>query len=164
MSIALLRVDERLIHGQVVVGWGSQLHPDRIIVVDDDLAGSEWEQELYTLGLSGELASEFVSVRTARERFAAWKSSSERIIILLRDLATLQQLAADGFLAGEPVNIGGIHHAAGRRPVLPYLYLNDGEAAQLAALHQAGVRITAQDVPSGRKVEPTEFMVVERRS
>jgi PTS system mannose-specific IIB component/fructoselysine and glucoselysine-specific PTS system IIB component len=164
MSIALLRVDERLIHGQVVVGWGSQLHPDRIIVVDDDLAASEWEQELYTLGLSGGLGSEFVSVRAARERFAEWKSSSERIIVLLRDVATLQQFAADGFLAGEPVNIGGIHHAAGRRPVLPYLYLNDDESAQLAALHKAGVRISAQDVPGGRRVESTEFMAIERRS
>ncbi|HEX6693437.1 MAG TPA: PTS sugar transporter subunit IIB [Longimicrobiales bacterium] len=164
MSIILLRVDERLIHGQVVVGWGSQLHPDRIVVVDDDLAASEWEQELYTLGLSGGLAAEFVSVRSARERFASWKSSGDRIIVLLRDVNALQQLGAGDFLAGEQVNIGGIHHAAGRRPVLPYLYLNDDEAAQLAALHGAGVRISAQDVPSGRRVESTEFMAIERRS
>jgi PTS system mannose-specific IIB component/fructoselysine and glucoselysine-specific PTS system IIB component len=44
MSIVLFRVDERLIHGQVVVGWGAELHPDRIIVVDDEIAHSQWEQ------------------------------------------------------------------------------------------------------------------------
>ena len=36
MPITLLRIDERLIHGQVVVGWGERLHMDRIVVVDDD--------------------------------------------------------------------------------------------------------------------------------
>ena len=47
MPIVLFRVDERLIHGQVVVGWGSKLRPDRFLVVDAALATSEWEQELY---------------------------------------------------------------------------------------------------------------------
>ena len=52
MAIVLFRVDERLIPGQVVVGWGNQLHPDCFVVVDDDLAGSPWEQELYSLALA----------------------------------------------------------------------------------------------------------------
>jgi mannose/fructose/N-acetylgalactosamine-specific phosphotransferase system component IIB len=51
MPIVLFRVDERLIHGQVVVGWGGPLHADRIVVVDDAIAGSPWEQELYCLGV-----------------------------------------------------------------------------------------------------------------
>ena len=55
MAIVLFRVDERLIHGQVVVGWGTRLHPNRIVVVDDDLAVSPWEQDLYTLGLPDDL-------------------------------------------------------------------------------------------------------------
>jgi PTS system mannose-specific IIB component/fructoselysine and glucoselysine-specific PTS system IIB component len=51
MSIVLFRVDERLIHGQVVVGWGERLHIQQIVVVDDQLRESPWEQELYCLGV-----------------------------------------------------------------------------------------------------------------
>ena len=51
MTVVLYRIDERLIHGQVVIGWGTQLHPDSYLVVDDALAASDWEQELYVLGL-----------------------------------------------------------------------------------------------------------------
>jgi PTS system mannose-specific IIB component/fructoselysine and glucoselysine-specific PTS system IIB component len=51
MPIVLLRVDERLIHGQVVVGWGEHIHMDRIAVVDDEISASPWEQELYCLGV-----------------------------------------------------------------------------------------------------------------
>ena len=47
MPIALYRIDDRLIHGQVVVGWGQPLELRFIVLVDDDVAASEWEQELY---------------------------------------------------------------------------------------------------------------------
>jgi mannose/fructose/N-acetylgalactosamine-specific phosphotransferase system component IIB len=59
MPIVLLRVDERLIHGQVVVGWGGPLHADRIVIADDEIAGSPWEQELYCLGMPPEMEASF---------------------------------------------------------------------------------------------------------
>ena len=98
MSIALYRVDERLIHGQVVVGWGNQLHPQRIVVVDDGLAQSEWEQELYTLGLPPDLVTEFVPVEAARERLRAWRTSGEVVILLTRNVETMRRLARAGSL------------------------------------------------------------------
>src|SRR5512143_1778138 len=98
MSIALYRVDERLIHGQVVVGWGNQLHPQRIVVVDDGLATSAWEQELYTMGLSPGLVTEFVDVATARARLPAWRESPETVVLLTRDVATMRRLGGGGAL------------------------------------------------------------------
>lgn len=158
MAIVLLRVDERLIHGQVVVGWGNRLHPDRIAVVDDDLAISTWEQELYTLGLSGGLEATFVTVVGARERLADWRESAERIIVLTRDLSTMRRLAEGGMLEGEEVNLGGIHHAPGRTAVLPYLYLNDEERAEAVRLEQEGARVSARDLPGTRRIELDELL------
>ena len=158
MAIVLLRVDERLIHGQVVVGWGNRLHPDRIAVVDDDLAISTWEQELYTLGLSGGLEAAFVTVEAARERLAGWRESPERIMVLTRDLSTMHRLVEGGMLEGEEVNLGGIHHAPGRTAVLPYLYLNDQEREEAVRLQQEGVRVSARDLPGTRRVELNELL------
>lgn len=152
MSIVLLRVDERLIHGQVVVGWGAQLHPDRIVVVDDAIAESEWEQELYTLGLPPELHATFETVETARAHLAGWRAARERIIVLTRDIATMQRLAEQGLLNGEEVNIGGIHYASDRKPVLPYVYLSDEETGALGALAREGAIVTARDLPGTRRV------------
>ena len=45
MPVVLYRIDERLIHGQVVMGWGPQLAVEHYVVVDDELATSEWEQD-----------------------------------------------------------------------------------------------------------------------
>ncbi len=51
VPIELFRIDDRLIHGQVVVGWGQPLDVGFIVLVDDEVATSEWEQELYRLGV-----------------------------------------------------------------------------------------------------------------
>lgn len=158
MPVVLFRVDERLIHGQVVVGWGSVLDPDRIIVVDDEIAASRWEQELYDVGLPADLETEFVDVATARERLPAWRESPERAIVLTRDVETMRRLGEDGVLEGEEVNIGGIHFAAGRRRALPYVYLGSGERADIARLAEQGVTVTARDLPGSRRVPLPELL------
>lgn len=158
MPVLLYRVDERLIHGQVVVGWGSQLRPDLIVVVDDELAGSEWEQELYTLGLPGEVDAIFSTVESARERLIDWRAGSDRIILLTRDLQTMLRLTDQGLLEGEEINLGGIHDGPGRRSVLPYLFLSQVEAEALDELVESGASVSARDLPGSRRVDARELV------
>lgn len=158
MPVVLYRVDERLIHGQVVVGWGAQLDPDRIIVVDDEIAESPWEQELYELGLPPELETEFADTETARRRLPEWRESGARTILLTRDVATMCRLAEHDLLRGEEVNIGGIHYAAGRKPALPYVYLGAEERDAMRGLAAAGATVSARDLPGSRRVELPELL------
>lgn len=158
MSVVLFRIDERLIHGQVIVGWGALLQPDRVIVVDDSIADSDWEQELYTLGMPPEISAEFVSVAEARERLAGWRGGSERIFVLARDAATMLGVGRGGLLRGDEVNVGGLHHAPGRREVLPYVFLSADESAALAELAREGVDISARDLPGSRRVPLTQML------
>lgn len=158
MSVLLFRVDERLIHGQVVVAWGAQLNPERIIVVDDELAGSDWEQELYSLGLPPEIAAGFETVQTARSHLTGWRSGTERIIVLTRNVETMLRLARNGSMRGADVNIGGIHHAPDRREVLPYVYLSPEDTAALRDLAGEGVEVSARDLPAARRTELPQLL------
>lgn len=158
MAIVLYRVDERLIHGQVVVGWGSRLHPDRIVVVDDELADSLWEQELYGLGMPTGVDASFEKVASARDQLSSWKGDGGRIIVLTRDVATMRRLAEGGLLRGDEVNIGGIHYAPGRTGILSYVYLSGDERAELADLAADGVKVSARDVPGARRVDVTRLL------
>jgi mannose/fructose/N-acetylgalactosamine-specific phosphotransferase system component IIB len=158
MSIVLFRVDERLIHGQVVVGWGGKLQPDRIIVIDDEIAGSEWEQELYRLGLPAATAAEFTTVEEARSRIAEWRAGDERLILLARSVETMLRLGRGGLLRGSEVNLGGIHHAPERREVLPYLYLSESDASALRELAEEGAEVSARDLPAARRVPLSQLL------
>ncbi|MGK7311087.1 MAG: PTS system mannose/fructose/N-acetylgalactosamine-transporter subunit IIB [Candidatus Longimicrobiales bacterium M2_2A_002] len=158
MPVVLYRVDERLIHGQVIVGWGTQLEPDRIVVVDDALAESPWEQELYAVGVPVDMTAEFTTVETAVDRLPEWQSSDDRIIVLTRDIQTMLRLAETGGLEGAEVNIGGVHHEPGRRRVLRYVFLGDREREALRALEDRGARVAARDVPGARRVGLDELV------
>ncbi|HEX2202722.1 MAG TPA: PTS sugar transporter subunit IIB [Longimicrobium sp.] len=152
MPIVLFRVDERLIHGQVVVGWGGPLHADRIVVADDEIAASAWEKELYCLGVPPEMEAVFATVDEARASLAAWRADPRRVIVLVRDVATAERIADGGLLRGEEVNLGGIHHADGREAVLPYLHLRPDEKAALGRIAADGAVVSARDLPAGKRV------------
>ena len=156
MPVVLFRIDERLIHGQVVVGWAAQLHPDVLVVVDDEPAVSKWEQDLYCMGLPPTLEIRFLTVEDARADLPRWRESTERIFVLTRDVQTMARLAAGRSMAGEEVNVGGIHHAPGREQVLPYVFLSVEEREELTRLAQEGVRVTARDLPGSRSVTLVE--------
>jgi mannose/fructose/N-acetylgalactosamine-specific phosphotransferase system component IIB len=157
VSVVLFRVDERLIHGQVVIGWGHQLRPDRYAVVDDDLAGSEWEQDLYRLG-AGTAEVVFATAEDARDRLSEWRDDTQRTILLTRDVVTMWRLGEGGALSGEGVNLGGIHHGPGRREVLTYLHLTPEDVDYLVKLDAEGVEIGARDLPDAHRV-PLETLL-----
>ena len=156
MTVALVRVDDRLVHGQVVVGWGRPLRAAFVAVVDDTLATSDWEQELYRMGAPEDLPLEFVSVAEARTRMPAWEADPRPGIVLMGDVATATALATAGVRLAK-LNLGGIHHRAGRTERLPYVFLTEDEWRALAALAAQGVQVTAQDLPSSRAVPLMEL-------
>jgi PTS system mannose-specific IIB component/fructoselysine and glucoselysine-specific PTS system IIB component len=152
MPLVLYRVDERLIHGQVVVGWGSKLRHDRYVVVDQDLAESEWERELYALGVPPGAEAVFVSPAVALTEHSEWQRSPLRTVLLTRDIDTMLTLAREGLLEDQEVNLGGLHHRQGREEVLSYLYLDNQDRERLVELEREGARVSAQDLPGSSKV------------
>ena len=152
MTILLARVDDRLIHGQVVIGWGRPLALDRIVLVDEQVRASPWEQELYRVAAPEEIELEFLSPAEAAPRLEGWKRSRERVMLLLGSIATaseLHRLAPGGMSA---LNLGGIHAGPGREERLSYLHLTPDELAVLRNLARDGLEVSAQDVPTSRPV------------
>ena len=158
MPIVLLRVDERLIHGQVVVGWGEQMHMDRLVVVDDAINASAWEQELYCLGVPPTMDALFVTVDDARRQLSNWRGDPRRVTVLLRDCESLARLAEGGSLEGMEVNLGGLHAAPGRERVLPYLFLSPEDREHLRGIGSLGLSISARDLPGSRQVPLDELV------
>src|ERR1700750_3479150 len=85
VAIELFRIDDRLIHGQVVVGWGQPLDIDFIVLVDDTVAASEWEQELYRMGVPPEMDVFFHGVDDAVAGYPRYANDRRHGILLTRD-------------------------------------------------------------------------------
>ena len=92
MSLVLYRIDDRLIHGQVVIGWGRPLDVGFIALVDDQVAASDWEQDLYRMGVPPEVEVFFASVIDAARLAPEWRSDPRPGILLTADIATMERL------------------------------------------------------------------------
>jgi len=148
MPIVLCRIDDRLIHGQVVIGWGRAMGIELIILVDDQVAASDWEQELYRMAVAPEIEVRFVTVADATAHMSDWQSNGKRGLMLTGDVETMATLRTSNPEVVQRINLGGIHHRPGRRERLPFLYLTDQELSSLQSLEAAGAVITAQELPS----------------
>jgi len=162
VPIEICRIDDRLIHGQVVVGWGQPLDVKFIVLVDDEVATSDWEQELYRLGVSPGMDVYFETVASAADRFAALAADGRVGLLLTKDIETMERLVAR-VPAIRTINLGGLHARAGRRPKLRYVFLSPEEEQGLRALAARGITITAQDVPATRPI-PIDDLLAEPRT
>jgi mannose/fructose/N-acetylgalactosamine-specific phosphotransferase system component IIB len=156
MTLALYRIDDRLIHGQVVVGWGQPLNVTFIVLVDDEVRSSDWEQDLYRMGVPPSIEVRFASVDEAARDLSAWEADSRVGILLVGDIDTAVALVERAPQVRR-FNVGGVHHRTGRTERLRFVYLSEDEAKKLRALSARGVEVTAQDVPTARRVPVGEF-------
>jgi mannose/fructose/N-acetylgalactosamine-specific phosphotransferase system component IIB len=158
VPVELFRIDDRRIHGQVVVGWGQPLDLGFIVLVDDEIATSDWEQELYRMGVPPTMDVYFESVDSTARDFARFARDARHGILLTSDIDTMRQLVERMPHVIRAVNLGGIHHRPGRTPKLRYVFLDGAEEAALRAVATCGVVVSAQDVPGARPVPLDELL------
>lgn len=157
MPVVLFRVDDRLIHGQVTVAWGAWLSPDRIVLVNDDVAGTDWKREMYSatdsMGVAVSILSTAEFVRASTE--GRWEN--ERVLTVVEGPGDLLEIVRAGVKV-EEANIGGMHHAEGKHELLPYVYVDDADVAALREISDRGIRLDARDVPQARSVDLSRLL------
>jgi len=156
VTIALYRIDDRLVHGQVVIGWGQPLKAGFIVLVDDAVRASPWEQEIYRMGVPAGVELISASVAEAISRLPEWEADPRVGIVVAGDVATLAALTENCHVV-KRINVGGVHHRPGRSERLRFVYLSDAEAEQLKQLAARGIEVVAQDVPTAPAVPLAEF-------
>ena len=137
MSWVLHRVDDRLIHGQVVIAWGQRLNPQRIWVVDDASAANAWERDLLVsaapgievrvLGVAEAAAAYGLETGCRGRRFPAGARSRRP-----------RSRCVEAGAAIPAFNLGGLHYAPGKDKVNEYIYLDREDRRAARALLERG--------------------------
>jgi mannose/fructose/N-acetylgalactosamine-specific phosphotransferase system component IIB len=144
----LVRVDNRLVHGQVLEAWVPALSVKAIVVADDEAAQDPFAQAAMGLALGEGLSLEVITVSQAAARLGPkGPGVAPGTLLLLREIDAAVQLSREGAVLPK-LNLGNVHFRAGRRPVTPTVYLDAGELAALEALGKAGCEIEVRAVPA----------------
>lgn len=156
MPVVLARVDNRLVHGQVLEAWVPRLGVERILVIDADLAADAFQRcVIEGLGLGG------VGVRlcTPEEGAAllAGEMSPYRTLLLFAGVSQALGAMRRG-VRFERLNLGNLHPRAGSTEVTMSVYLTAADLEGLAELVAAGIEVEAKAVPSDRSPDMAELL------
>ena len=155
--IVLVRVDNRLLHGQVLETWIPRLGVGTVVVADDEAARSPLAHAAMTLCVPPELDTRILPL--AEVDFAGLAAASVRVLVLVRDVAGLVGAAAHGLTPAHAprLNLGNIHFSEGRRPVSPSVFLTEAELAALGTLVSAGFEVEARAIPQDAPIGLAEL-------
>lgn len=152
--IALARVDNRLIHGQVVSTWIPFVRAQEVVVADEEAAGSPLMQMAMTMAVPPP-----VEVQIGAPGAIDWArvvASPKRVLVLFRDVDTAAAARHAGLAFGT-LNLGNVHFAEGRRPVLASVFLSEHDLEVLEGMAGEGVEIEARAVPPDPRVGLAEL-------
>lgn len=147
----ILRVDDRLVHGQVVAGWARPLGIQSLILASDRISRDEWACTAYKLAVPDGIAFACLDLRTCIQTIGPG-TDQRRVMVVVEKIADAVILI-DGGVAVKEVNIGGINYSEGARSIAPYIYLTSDEIEACVRLHQLGVKIIGRQLPNSPPVD-----------
>jgi PTS system N-acetylgalactosamine-specific IIB component len=156
--IPLVRVDNRLLHGQVLETWIPRLEASLVVVADDQAAGSALARAAMTLCVPPDLPVQVEPL--AQVRFADLAAAAGPVLVLVREVAGLVRASQLGLTPAlcPVLNVGNVHFAPGRRPVTPSVFLSAEEIEALRVLAAEGFRIEVRAIPSDAPAGPDDLL------
>ncbi|SDN46257.1 PTS system, mannose-specific IIB component [Fictibacillus solisalsi] len=150
--ISLLRIDDRLIHGQVAFGWVSALGVNVILVVNDEAKKDEMKAMALNLAKPGNVKLYIRDVKESGEivqKFAAAQKSN--VLILVRNTEDALSLVKNSNGAISEVNVGGLRYSEGKRKLTDLVAVDDQDLANLTEMNQLGVDLEFRMLPRDKK-------------
>ncbi len=152
-----VRIDDRLIHGQIVTAWAKSLNIKRIIAIDDDIANNEMVQGIMLMGIPKDYRPQVVTLETAI-KILSEQLDSKNILLITRFAKNLRTIK-DYIKTAQEVNIGNcskqsdsvyISKGIGVGQVLSF---SQADVDVLDELHNEGIKVIFQQMPSDKVID-----------
>lgn len=144
--MAWFRVDNRLVHGQVIEAWLPYTGASNLIVANDELAQDCIRQQIISLAIPQRVNIHFVPLRLLAQTLecCAAKGTS---FVLMADCPDAARVFASG-VPMEVLNVGNLHYGPGKKQLLPHVALSDEDVNCLKRLVSQHVDLDFRCVPS----------------
>lgn len=156
-NVVLARVDDRLIHGEVVTAWTPTYRANKIIIVDDEVAKDQFNVRVVKALAPAGTKVIVYNVEKAAEKLMVPGVDGERLLVLAKTPITYNRLVKAGVPIKE-VNLGGAGIRGERQPFINNVALNPDEVLACEEMKKAGVHVFYQLVPEQGVIEIDEAL------
>ena len=147
MALVLARIDNRLIHGQVLEAWVPFVQADCIVVANDEIAGNPLQKMMMQASVPSRMQVEIGTIAEATLLFNSAQLNRRRTLLLFGTTADAVR-AYQGGLIYKRLNLGNLQAYKGKARFSCTLFLDPTDLDNLELLDQAGVKITARCIPA----------------
>lgn len=148
-NIVLTRIDDRLLHGQVIVSWIPYLNVNEVLIVDDEYSKDDFMSSLYKNAAPEHINVSILSVKAASE-YLLDNDDDRRILLLLKNIENLERLI-DSNLGINKVNLGGLGKAVGRKQYHNSLFLSEKEYEIIKNIEKKGIELEIKMLPKDKE-------------
>ncbi|RKL61560.1 PTS mannose/fructose/sorbose transporter subunit IIB [Thermoanaerobacteraceae bacterium SP2] len=160
LNIVLTRIDDRLIHGQVMTAWVKYTQANRIVIVDDGVAQDPFMEKVIKMAAPPGIKVEVYDVKKALEVLKEEEQHSDKTIILVKHPKTVYFLIEGGVEIRE-LNVGGMGAGPGRKPLYKNISASSEEREIFKKIIDLGVYIFLQIIPDDKEVDLKKYLVLE---
>ncbi len=147
MRVVLLRVDSRLVHGQVIEAWLPFLNTRTIVVIDDTTSESLVLREVMKMAVPPGVDLFFSTLEELKAKRDILGADDRRVLLLCKDLKAALSIVRS--VPGiDKVNLGNLHYATGKKEVSPSVFLDDTDLVMVGKIRELGVKVDVKTVPT----------------
>lgn len=152
MAIVLTRIDDRLIHGQVMTAWVKFTQANRIMIIDEGVAKDPFMVKVLKMAAPPGIKVDIYDVEQAVEVLKENDSTNEKIIILVKHPVVIETLLEKG-IEIKKLNVGGMGAAPGRKTLYKNISISKEEREIFQRILDKGTNIFIQIVPDEKEVD-----------
>lgn len=157
MSIGLVRIDDRLIHGQVATRWTKETNVNRIIVVSDEVAADKVRSTLLKQVAPPGVTASVVDVDKMVRVYNNPKYAKDRVMLLFTNPTDVARIV-DGGIPVKSVNIGGMAYREGRTQVNNAVSIDEKDIEAFKKLNDLGIELEVRKVSTDSKISMMELV------
>lgn len=150
-GIKFIRIDYRLIHGQVITKWSHLVPIKQIVIVNDELANDDFMADIYAMaapqGMEVKVFTKTDFVKDAKS--GVYDSGST--FLLFKSIEDCEVVVSEGVNFSQ-VQIGGLGSGNGRTSVVKGISVDSNDIAKLESIASKGAEVTFQVTPEEKKV------------
>lgn len=151
--VILVRVDDRLLHGQIICSWVPFIKADSLVVASDEAASDALVSEIISSCGCSELSVFVKSVADTVSYLAGdGNGAPGRVMLVVGDLRDAMRLYERG-MKFPSINLGNIHHEDDGRRITPSIIVNSEDEEILRRFRALGVVIEIRDIPRNEGME-----------
>jgi len=152
MEIALCRIDDRLIHGQIVTMWSKECSCNRILVVNDEVYNDTIRKTLLIQIAPPGIKAHVLSIEKALEAYNNPNYKDFKALLLVTNPSDVLKLL-EGGIDLKAINIGGMSFKEGKKQITSSVYVDEKDIEAFKKLHEKGIELELRRVSTDIKVD-----------